>query len=206
MDMKHQSEQPAGAVTVHLERGGPIALFLVQTRNHHELEEIRTLAEDLQVGCRVRILAEGPITAFVLKPLEESLRSNFSEILLALESVARFYSFGVVYPSFNTTLYRVIEDLCLETGSSLYPLEYCDLCGAPEPFPTKLAIIPAGGGQPVEGQYCSRCVAYRANQSYRDFVGALIQEDSRLQLSEHTQLAPRGWRRGQEIRFRLVAA
>ncbi|MGQ9524868.1 MAG: hypothetical protein ACUVTZ_08520 [Armatimonadota bacterium] len=194
-------QEPVSSVTIKKETEGDSFIFIAETRNSVEVAELKDLFSDLKRVCKVRPVATGPVTAYALKPFSDTPEhlSAFTETLDILQAVAPRYAAVYIQP-LDTTSYRVVEDLALDTGSELVPLKHCDLCGRPEAFPTTLSAR-RGDRRLAAGAYCSRCVAALEHQSDRDLAEALIQADKRNFGTAHVQLDPACARRGSRLRF-----
>lgn len=130
------------------------ALFFVETRNRSEIQEVRALVERMLPQAEVCPLSEGIITAFAFRVSPAAM-----PLLAALETtLKRDYLFGHVQIPFQDTALRVVEELAMETGSALYEIGTCDICHAPEPFPSKAPVIAEDGvKRHPNAIYCGHC-------------------------------------------------
>lgn len=135
------------------------ALFFAETRNRAEIEELASLAVDLARHGEIRRLSEGVITAYAVR-----LPAGAAPLLAALETtLKRDYLFGHVELPYQNTIYRVVEDLALDTGSALSPVDDCEICHAPEPFPADVQVMGEDGRtRPSRSVYCAGCAATMA--------------------------------------------
>jgi len=53
-------------------------------------------------------------------------------------------------------MYRVALQLARDAEAEVRPLDRCCLCGAPEPFPTRIDV--RDGGEPRAASFCVSCV------------------------------------------------
>ncbi|MGC8832960.1 MAG: hypothetical protein ACP5R4_02815 [Armatimonadota bacterium] len=190
------------SITIEKEPEGDSLIFIAETRNAVEVSELRELCSDLEHGCKVRMVAVGPVTAFAIKPFSEEPGhlADFYEVTAVLEAIAPRYKAAYLQP-LDATSYRIVEDLALETGSELMPLNHCDLCGRPEAFPTTLA---AGekNRRLAAGAYCSRCIAELNRQNDYQLVSALLNADKRnFGNCVHVELTNKAKRHGGKITF-----
>ncbi len=197
--MKAEKREKAhSAVTLERQPEGATLIFVAETRNAEELFGLQALFSDLEQGCRVLPLAIGPLLSYAVRCVDDT---DPQELASLLETVASSYQ-GRVESGFNPSFYRHnIEEFALEVGSELTPLSHCDLCGHPDPFPTRLALED-GGKKAVEGLYCERCVARLADGSERELIGAFLHADPRnFGLYQDLRLSSRPIRRGNQVRF-----
>ncbi|MCX8053099.1 MAG: hypothetical protein N3B12_04770 [Armatimonadetes bacterium] len=99
----------------------------------------------------VRPLSTGRLMGYAVE-----VRSDDSPILDAIEEILKeSFSCVVVERVFDELTMRLVADLCRETGSRIYCLPRCSICGRPEPFP----VATMGAGASVGRCYCARCTA-----------------------------------------------
>ncbi|HEY3267501.1 MAG TPA: hypothetical protein VGM37_11280 [Armatimonadota bacterium] len=132
------------------------ALFFAETRNRKEIEELAALAEDLTPHGKIRLISEGIITAYAVQ-----LPASGLPLLSALETtLKRHFVFGHVELPFQETISRVVEELALDTSSRLIPVEHCEMCRAPEPFPASVRVMGEDGKtRRTRSTYCASCAA-----------------------------------------------
>jgi hypothetical protein len=57
----------------------------------------------------------------------------------------------------------VVEDLAIATDSRLFPVEDCEICHAPEPFPADVQVMGEDGKRRrSHSVYCASCAAAMA--------------------------------------------
>lgn len=135
------------------------ALFFAEARNRAEVDELADLARDLALHGELRAISQGAITAYAV-----TLPASGAPLLSGLETtLKRDFVFGHVELPFQETLLRVVEDLALSTDSRLFPVEDCEICHKPEPFPADVRVM-GEDGKPRRSRsvYCAACAAEMA--------------------------------------------
>ena len=129
---------------------GARAVYLVETRSEDEAREVDRLFDVLESRARVRKLCEGKLLSYVV----QTSRSD-SALLDEIEDVLKAnYGFVVTQGSFDEVIYRIVRELCQDTGSTLLPASECDVCGKTEPFPITVTAL--------DGKQCCSSCATRA--------------------------------------------
>jgi len=135
------------------------ALFFAEARNRAEVDELADLASDLARHGEIRLISQGAITAYAV-----TLPASGAPLLTGLETtLKRDFVFGRVELPFHETILRVVEDLAMATDSRLYPVEDCEICHVPEPFPADVRVM-GEDGKPYRSRsvYCAGCAAEMA--------------------------------------------
>jgi len=135
------------------------ALFFAETRNRAEIDELAHLAMDLAQHGEIRRISEGVITAYAVR-----LPASGAPLLAGLENtLKRDFLFGHVELPFQEIINRVVEDLAVDTGSRLSPVDTCEICGCPEPFPADVQVRGEDGRmRQTSAVYCEVCAAEMA--------------------------------------------
>jgi hypothetical protein len=135
------------------------ALFFAEARNRAEVDELADLARDLARHGEIRAVSQGAISAYAVV-----LPASGAPLLSGLETtLKRDFVFGHVELPFQETILRVVEDLAMATDSRLFPVEECEICHVPEPFPADVQVM-GEDGQPRRSHsvYCATCAAEMA--------------------------------------------
>lgn len=135
------------------------ALFFVETRNRAEVEEVEGLAVDLAQHGEIRRICHGVITAYAVR-----LPASGAPLLAGLETtLKRDFLFGHVEMPFQETICRVVEDLAIDTHSDITPLDSCEICHQPTPFPADVRVMGEDGRmRQSRSVYCIACAANMA--------------------------------------------
>jgi len=134
---------------------GARAVYLVETRSQDEAREVERLFDELESRARVCKLCEGKLLSYVV----QTSRSD-SALLDEIEDVLKATcGFVVTQGSFDEVIYRIVRELCEDTGSTLLPARECDVCGRPEPFPSTVATRNGKGLMASSRQCCGGCAA-----------------------------------------------
>lgn len=176
------------------------AVFMVETRNLQEAREIHSMFDELSSRIQVKQLCKGTLVSYAVQAHESD-----ADILDEIETVLKSsYGFVVTQRSFDDLIYRIVTELCKDTGSKLLSISRCNICGQIEPFPnTVVSLTGADGSVLMSRAYCSRCTAQSVAPSNKEFVRSLLSADKR----DFSKLAQaelvRHPSRKQPVRFRI---
>ncbi len=179
---------------------GARAVFLVETHTSEEAQEIRRLFVDLEDKLQVRQLCTGKLVSYAVQCHDADV-ALIDEIDALLKST---YSFVVTQRSYDDVIYRIVTELCADTGSKLLPMPRCHICGRIDPFPSVLvSLSDADGRVRTSRNYCASCAAGATATSHKEFVRSLLASDKRSFRSiERAELVRRRSSR-QPIRYRI---
>lgn len=187
-------------ICVDPQPAGVRAVYLVETRDPQEAREVAKLFRDMESRVQVRQLCTGKLVSYAIQ-LHESDSSLLDEIENTLKG---HYSFVVTQRSFDELIYRIVRELCADTGSRLLPVSHCNICGRTTPFPSVLISLfdHQGRAKTCRG-YCASCTAGATATSHKEFVRSLLALDKRKFRSiERAELVRRPSRK-QPIRFKV---
>ena len=113
MPRQHTSAQSISEIRVDPKPSGLTAVFMVETRSTEEAREIMDLFGDLESQMQVRQLSKGKLVSYVVQADETDC-----DMLDEVENVLKEnYGFVVTQRSFDEIIYRIVKDLCQDTGS-----------------------------------------------------------------------------------------
>lgn len=187
-------------VSVDPRPAGVKAVYLVETRTSEEAEGVAWLFADLQARVQVRRLSAGKLVSYAVQ-----MHDSDSSVLDEVEAVLKGnYGFVVTQRSFDEVIYRILKELCVDTGSKLLPVSICNICGRTEPFPSVVVNLSDEQGRVrVCRNYCASCAAAATATSNKEFVRSLLASDKRnFRAIERAELVRRPSRK-QPIRFRI---
>lgn len=176
MPKQRLSEEAVSEISVNPQPGGLRAVYLVETRSHDETREIGKIFDGLRLRMRVEQLSKGKLVSFVVQAdqADEPLLDELEGVLKAS------YGFVVTHRSFDDLIYRIVKELCEDTGSKLLPIPHCNICGKTEPFPnTVVSLSDQGGDVLLSRSYCGSCTAAAVAPSNKEFVRSLLAADKR---------------------------
>jgi hypothetical protein len=149
-------------------------VYLIETRSMDEADEIAKLFLELESKVQVCPLCVGKLVGY-------AVQAHHSDVLLLdeLEDVLRrTYAFVITYRSFEPLIYRIVDELCKDTQSTLLPLPQCNICGNLDPFPnTVVSLADVNGSVLISRSYCSSCTAQIAARSHKEFIKSLLVAD-----------------------------
>ena len=179
---------------------GARAVFLVEISTSEEAQEIKRLFADLEDRMLVRQLCAGKLVSYTVQ-CHDSDVVLLDEIDTLLKST---YGFVVTQKSFDDVIYRIVKELCADTGSKLLPMPRCNICGRIDPFPSVLVSLSDEDGRVrTSRNYCRSCAAGATATSNKEFVRSLLASDKRSFRSiERAELVRRRSPR-QPIRYRI---
>lgn len=187
-------------ICVDPQPAGVRAVYLVETLDAQEARGIAELFSDLESRIQVRRLCTGKLVSYAVQ-MHESDSSLLDEIEAMLKG---HYTFVVTQRSFDEVIYRIVSELCADTGSKLLPVPHCNICGRTEPFPSVLISLSDEQGRVRTCRnYCASCSAGATATSNKEFVRSLLASDKRkFREIERAELVRRPSRK-QPIKFRI---
>lgn len=190
-------------ICVDPQPAGVRAVYLVETLDAQEARGVAGLFSDLESRVQVRRLCTGKLVSYAVQ-----MHESDSSLLDEIESMLKgHYSFVVMQRSFDEVIYRIVRELCADTGSKLLPVPHCNICGRTEPFPSVLISLSDEQGRvKICRNYCASCAAGATATSNKEFVRSLLASDKReFRDIERAELVRRSSRK-QPIRFRIKTA
>src|SRR5262249_49777048 len=123
---------------------------------------------------------DGPITAYVVQLRGDTARFSAGGLFSKIEATLKDeFPFSLAEQSFNGVVYHLIESLCADSGSRLWPVPRCGICNGLGPFPTRITLRDGAGLGIIEACYCLHCAAQRAEPNERELVAGLLSADRR---------------------------
>lgn len=189
-------------VRVDPQPAGLRAVYLVETSVPDEVRTVVKLFADLGTRIQVRQLCTGKLVSYAVQ-----MHDSDSSVLDHIEATLKGnYGFVVTQRSFDEIIYRIVKELCSDTGSKLLPVSRCNICGGTEPFPNVVVSLSDDQGRLVSRNYCASCVAAATATSNKEFVRSLLASDKRdFRGIERAELVRRPSRK-QPIRYRIKAS
>ena len=200
MPIRQKSIQDISEIRVDPQPSGLRAVFLVETRCKDEADEISRLFSELESQIQVRMLCDGKLVSYAIQAHESD-----SSLLDEVEEVLREnYGFVVSHRSFDDIIYRIVNELCRDTGSRLFPIPTCNICSKIDPFPNTVVSLSDGDGSVlISRSYCGSCTAEANATSNKEFIRSLLAADKRdFSKLEQAELV-RHPSRKQPIRFKV---
>lgn len=179
---------------------GMEAVYLVETQNEREARDVQRVFEEFEPHIEVRQLSRGQLVSYAVQ-----LRSDEQSILDEIDAVLKAnFGFVVMQRSFDDLIYRVVTELCNDTGSKLLPIPECHICGGRDPFPDMVVNLASEEGELVISRtYCGTCTAGSMARSNKQFVLSLLSADKK-DFSELSEFQLVRLRAGKEsIRFKI---
>lgn len=176
------------------------AVYLVEARDKNEADEVASLFSDLEPNLQVRQLSSGKLFSYAVKTQQDQQR-NLMELEEALRTT---FGFVILHHSFDDIIYKIVAELCADTGSKLVSPPRCDICGKLDPFPDTVVNLADQCGETIlSGSYCGSCTAAFSARSNKEFLLSLLRADARdFSLLEKAQLVSAKSRK-QPIKFRI---
>lgn len=163
-------------ISVDPQPGGTVAVYLVETGNEEETRSLASLFDDLKPHVDVAQLSRGRLVSYAVQTRDED-PALLDELERALKNT---YSFVVMQRSFDSVIYRIVKELCADTGSKLLAIPRCNICGRVEPFPdTVIKLADENGDTLMSRTYCGTCTASLVSRTNKDFVRSLLSADRR---------------------------
>lgn len=200
MPKRNLSSNSISEISVNPQPTGLRAVFLVETRCPEETNDICSLFSELESQMQVTQLSKGKLVSYAVQA-DESDAPFLDDVENALKSS---YGFVVTQRSFDDLIYRIVKELCQDTGSKLLPISHCNICGKIEPFPNTVVSLSGEGGEVLMSRtYCGSCTAAVGASSNKQFVRSLLAADKRdFGHLEQAELVRRPSRK-QPIRFKI---
>lgn len=200
MPKSQPSRDEISEICVDPRPSGLRAVYLVETRSAEEAREVAHLFEELQSHVQTKQLCKGKLVSYAVQAHESD-----SAVLDEIESALKTnYGFVVTQRSFDEVIYRIVRELCQDTGSKLLPMSHCNICGKAEPFPNTVVSLSDENGQVhISRTYCSRCTAEAVAPSNKEFVRSLLAADKRDFGILHKAELVRQRSKKQPMRFRI---
>lgn len=189
-------------ICVDPQPAGLRAVYLVETLDAKEAKDVAELFGDLESRVQIKQLCTGRLVGYAVQ-MHESDSSLLDEIEAMLKG---HYSFVVTQRSFDEVIYRIVTELCADTGSKLLPVPHCNICGRTDPFPSiMVSLSDEQGNTRICRNYCASCTAGATATSNKEFVRSLLASDKRkFSEIERAELVRRPSRK-QPIRFQIKA-
>jgi len=172
-----RSRIPVGLVTqifVEPQPKGLCAVYLVETQNEREAEDLSKLFHDFAPALESMQLSSGKLVSYAVQ-----LRSRDQVLLDEIETfLKRNFGFVILHRSFDALIYDIVRELCKDSGSALLSIPKCDICGKPDPFPeTVVRLLDKQNTHLATRTYCATCTAESAGPNNKEFVMALLEAD-----------------------------
>lgn len=201
MPRQRVSVDTISEIRVDPQPNGLTAVFLVETQSDQEAHDIAKLFEELESQAQVRQLCAGKLVGYALQTCDSN-SAILDEIECALKAE---YGFVVSQRSFDELIYRIVKELCEDTGSKLLPISHCNICGKAEPFPNTLVTLSdEDGSLSISRCYCGSCTAQAAAPSNKEFIRSLLAADEhdfgKLEQAEMVRHPSRK----RPLRFRII--
>jgi len=202
MPKDQTSVESISEISIDPQPSGLRAVYMVETRSTEEAAEISRLFDELKSQIQVRQLSKGKFVSYVVQA-HESDSTTLDEVEDILKSNCGFV---VTQRSFDEIIYRIVKELCSDTGSKLLPMSHCNICGRTEPFPSMVVSLSGENGQvKICRNYCGSCTARTTAPSNKEFVRSLLAADKKnFRGIEQAELIRRP-SRNQPIRFKIKA-
>jgi len=177
---------------------GTVAVYLVEAANDEEGRALRSLFEELKPHINVTQLSHGQLVSYAVQTRDPCVLDELENVLKST------YAFVVMQRSFDSVIYRVVKELCADTGSKLLAIPHCNICGRPDPFPDTVITLADEAGEIVTSRsYCATCTASLAARTNKDFVLSLLAADRRdFGRLEHSKLV-RSRARSHYLRYKV---
>mgnify|MGYP005837572121 CR=1 FL=1 len=198
-----RSTESISEIYIDPQPSGLRAVYLVETRSTEEARRIADLFGELESRFQIKQLSRGRLVSYAVQA-HHSDAVALDEVENLLKSA---YSFVVTQRSFDELIYRIVRELCRDTGSKLLPVSRCNICGKIEPFPTTVVNMSDGEGDVLISRvYCGGCTAAAVAPNSKQFVRSLLAADRRdFRAIERAELIKRPSRR-RPLRFRIKTA
>lgn len=190
-------------ICVDPQPAGLRAVYLVETQDAGEARGVAKLFSEFGSRIQVRRLCSGKLVSYAVQ-----MHRSDAPLLDEIEAMLKgHYSFVVTQRSFDEIIYRIVVELCADTGSKLHPVPHCNICGRTEPFPSVLVSLSDESGRVRTCRnYCASCAAGATATSNKEFVRSLLASDKRqFRDIERAELVRRPSRK-QPIRYQIRAS
>jgi hypothetical protein len=167
-------EKSVSQITVDPRPSGTVAVYLVEVSNDEEANSLRKLFGDLQGHVNIKQLSKGRLVSYAVQTADAD-----PSVLDELEDVLKSsYPFVITQRSFDGVIYRIVKELCSDTGSKLMSVSRCNICGKLEPFPDTVVTLADADGHAIASRiYCGTCTASLVVRTNKDFVRSLLSAD-----------------------------
>ncbi len=164
----------ASQINVESQSRGLKAVYLVEADSDEDARELDRFFDQFQPMLASAQLCKGKLVAYAVK-----LRSEDQSILDEIEQMLRTsFGFVIVYRSFDQLIYDIVRELAKDSGSRLIPVQRCDICRRPEPFPdVTVSFADDRGDRISERGYCATCTAESGGRNNKEFLISLLQAD-----------------------------
>ena len=168
---------PVGLVSqicVEPQSKGMCAVYLVETQNEREAEDLSRLFCDFSPTLQSIQLSSGKLVSYAVQ-LDSSDQTLLEEIEAFLK---RNFGFVVLHRSFDALIYDIVRELCKDSGSTLMPIPKCDICGKHDPFPqTLVRLLDKENVHLASRTYCGTCTAEATGRNKKEFLRTLLGAD-----------------------------
>jgi len=149
-------------------------VYLVEAESDQDARELSRLFDQFQPILQSVQLCRGKLVAYAVK-----LESEDQSILDEIEQMLRAnYGFVILHRSFDQLIYDIVCELCKDSGSKLIPVQRCDICRRPDPFPDVTVSFADDNGERISSRgYCATCTAESGGRNNKEFVISLLQAD-----------------------------
>lgn len=153
---------------------GLCAVYLVETQNEREADDLSRLFSDFSPALQSIQLSSGKLVSYAVQ-----LASPDQALLAEIETfLKKNFGFVVLHRSFDALIYDIVRELCKDSGSTLLPIPKCDICGKRDPFPdTVVRLLDKENVHLATRTYCATCTAELAGSDNKKFVMALLDAD-----------------------------
>jgi hypothetical protein len=140
------------------------AIVIVECRNAQDYANAAAWMREVAAIGEILPLSEGVITAYAVRIDPEYVR-----ILHLIEASLRSqFAFGRIAYPFNEETLRSVVDLAADLGCRVIPVEPCEICHKPEPFPADVFVLGEDGTHRRSGSvYCHQCAVEMAAKAPR---------------------------------------
>jgi len=175
-----------GRISVEPHPEGAVAVYLIESANGRDAMLIQGLLDELSDYVDKVQLSRGRLVSYAVQAT-----NGDTAVLDEIERVLKEnYPFVVIQRTFDSVIYKIVKELCAETGSRLMSLQHCDICGKPEPFPdTVITLNDESGNKLASRCYCRTCTASTMARTNKDYVISLLSADRRsFGMLRHSEL------------------
>lgn len=153
---------------------GLCAVYLVETRNEREAEDLSRLFGDFSPALQSLQLSSGKLVSYAVQ-----LASQDQSLLDEIEKfLKKNFEFVMLHRSFDALIYDIVRELCKDSGSTLLHIPKCDICGKHDPFPqTVVMLLDKENIHMATRHYCETCTAEATSSNNKEFVKALLGSD-----------------------------
>jgi hypothetical protein len=161
-------------ITVDPRPAGTVAVYMVEVSDEQDAISLRSLFVELEPDLNVKQLSKGRLVTYAVQSFDSDV-TILDELDTELKNT---YPFVITQRSFDPMIYRIVKELCSDTGSKLMSVPRCNICGKLEPFPDTLVTLADETGKTVASRsYCGTCTAGLVVRTNKDFVRSLLSAD-----------------------------